>query len=63
MTASSSEEAEFIAVFAAAKAVWHLRFVPQEMGCRPQEGPVEIHINNKAAPQTTNDNQAPTIEK
>ena len=60
VTACSSAKAEFIAAFTAAKAAQHLRFIPQELGF-PQESPTEIHVDNQAALQIINDNQAPTI--
>ena len=60
VTASGSTEAKFIASFTAAKAARCLRFILQEFGF-PQEGPSEIHIDNQAALQMINDNQAPTI--
>ena len=60
MTASSSTEAEFIAACDAGKTARHLRFVLQELGF-PQEGSTEIHIDDQAAVQITNDNQCPTV--
>ena len=60
VTASSSTEAEIIAAFTSAKAAQHLRFILQELGF-PQDRPTEIHVDNQAALQITNDDQAPTI--
>ena len=61
LTASSSTEAEFIAAFAAAKAVRYLQFVLQELGFE-ELGPTPIHIDNLAALKIINDNQAPTAQ-
>ena len=55
---SGSKEAKFLAAFTAAKAAQHLRSILQELGL-PQDGPREDHADNQAAPQMTNDNQAP----
>ena len=60
ITASSSTKAEFVAAFTAAGAAQHPRFVLQELGF-PQQGLTEIHINNQAALQIIDGNQAPTI--
>ena len=60
ITASGSAEAEFVAAFTAAGAAQHPRFVLQELGF-PQQGLTEIHINNQAALQIIDGNQAPTI--
>ena len=60
LTASSHAEAEFIAACDAGKTARCLRFTLQELGF-PQEGPTEIHVDNQAALQITNDNQCPTV--
>ena len=60
-TASSSTEAEFIAVFfTAAEAARCSRFVLQELG-HPQDDPTEIHTDGQAGLQTINGNEALTV--
>ena len=59
-TASGTTKTECVAASAATKVAQHLRFILQELGF-PQEGLMEIHIDDQAALQIINDKQAPTI--
>ena len=60
LTASSSTKAKFIAAHDAAKTAEHPRHVPQDLGCT-KDGPIKIHIDDKAALKIINDDQAPTV--
>ena len=60
ITASSSTKAEFTAAFTTAKAVRHLRFILQELGFS-QEELTETHIDDQAALQIINNDQALTV--
>ena len=59
ITASSSTEAEFIAVHAAAKIARYLQMLLKQLGFE-QIGPTPIHIDNLPALRMINNNSFPT---
>ena len=59
VTASSSAEAEFIAVHAAAKIACCLQMLLKQLGYE-QKDPTPIHIDNLPALRMINDNSSPT---